>query len=147
MPRFRYVGDDVRNFPTLGLYEVEPGFEFETDRVVASPLIVTADGEPTHVDADGNELGEPDNNADPNPRAGLAPLETSEIDDEEPIAERTLEDLTMAELYELAQDLELHGRSSMDKDELIAALREAATETPDSTEPVAGEGDDLEPQE
>jgi hypothetical protein len=31
MPHYRYLGDDARHFPTLGI-EVEPGDEFDDDR-------------------------------------------------------------------------------------------------------------------
>lgn len=38
---------------------------------------------------------------------------------------RTLETLSMEELYELARSLDLAGRSRMDRDALVAALRAA----------------------
>lgn len=44
--------------------------------------------------------------------------------------ERPLEEMTSDELYEVAQDIELEGRSKLknDKDELLAAVKEALAE-------------------
>lgn len=42
-----------------------------------------------------------------------------------PVADRTLEDFTDAELRQEASLLQIEGRSKMDRDELIAAVREA----------------------
>lgn len=53
--------------------------------------------------------------------------------------ENTQDDPTKAELYEKAQALDIDGRSSMDKDELAAAI--AAAEKP-TDEPPADERDE-----
>lgn len=155
MARYLFTGTEPRYFPTLGVTlapavdddgnTTGEAVEFETDQVVSHPDVLTAEGEST-------EGIDTPNNADPDPNRGLVGAGTTAVD--EPIAEYAFEDLTKAELLDLAQDLALHGRSQMTKDELIAALRAAAQQTPadidaatTTTAPVAGDGDTSDPEE
>jgi hypothetical protein len=147
VPEYLYVGTEPRHFPTLGLTlapdlddEGQPTGEpvpFETHQPVVSDLVLNADGSPTTVDADGNPISAPNNAADV--------MGDPEVADA--ASERNLEDLDKTELYEIAQEIDLHGRSNMTREELAAAIRDATDQPTEPTEPVAGEGDDTSTEE
>lgn len=57
------------------------------------------------------------------PGKGITTTENYVEDDESEVEDDGYDEMSKDELYELAQDAEVEGRSSMTKDELIAALR------------------------
>lgn len=48
-PEYRYVGLDVVDFPSLGVYGIEPGATFRTWEPVCSTAVLHTDGSPTYV--------------------------------------------------------------------------------------------------
>jgi hypothetical protein len=60
--------------------------------------------------------------------------------DETTESETTSDEVTKAELYEQAQELDIEGRSSMDKEELTEAIEEAESSEDDVEEFATGSG-------